>query len=509
MADVWYVIRDKKARGPFAAQQLKLMVAKGLLLPADVVRKEDEETGRAAGSIKWLFPNNAEAAPVQPTAVRKPAAQPNPAAAPRATPAPTRTPTGDSARDATCAPSRRLVIVSVVAGSLLLCCGGLGMVGVIGSRLKDSVQKEGTQGRTTEAEKEIASAEDRNKYIAEVEASTTVPALTFTDGEYKYDYSKDDYGSIPVGAKRETRKRIIKGGAAELAGKPEIMNGYVDSLGKFVEHGTYITWTDETETKKMREGEILHGKQHGLTTFFYPSGKKKWEMYFVHDKKHGIARSWYENGQLEDENPSSDGLTHGRFRQWHESGEPKTDETWVRGKEHGLHKKWWKGGVLAFVGCFREGKRYGKLYSWNEDGSPAESGEWDGDRPKGKCRLAFKGGDQKFYFIEADDGEWKGGATAEFIARMYYFSLKDRPSAQLQFDPRNRIANYYSATEAEFFSRFGKPSQEATDFEKVPANAPPPITSKYRIWTYRCRDGSITLRVQPTQSGSLLVISRP
>jgi hypothetical protein len=186
-----------------------------------------------------------------------------------------------------------------------------------------------------------------------------------------------------------------------------------------------------------------------------------------------------------------------------------TDKTMVRGRDHGLCQRWWPGGVLALVGCFRDGKRYGKLFSWNEDGSPAEAGEWDGDRPKGRCRLAFLGSDRKYYYVEADEGDWRGGTTEEFIARMYYFSLKDRPDVQLQFDPRNRVANYYADSEQAFFSRFGRPSQETVDLGTAPAGAPPFVRDRYRVWTFRCRDGSVILHVQPTQNGSLLVTSRP
>lgn len=101
--------------------------------------------------------------------------------------------------------------------------------------------------------------------------------------------------------------------------------------------------------------------------------------------------------------------------------------------------------------------------------------------------------------------EWRGGAIEEFIARMRDFSKKDHPTVISQFDPKRRIANYFSKTDHEFFARFGEPFQDEVDFEKAPSGAPAFIREQFRIWRYQCFDGILTLRVQPTQDRSLLI----
>jgi antitoxin component YwqK of YwqJK toxin-antitoxin module len=489
----WFVVRDGKETGPFSGQQLKSMAASGKLQPDDKVRRGDMKTASKVSSIKGLF------APVTPAAAQPPPPPSSTEAAPSSSP--------DTQKKIV--PSKKtLIIASAVAGAcLLLCCGGIGVIGTLATKNKDAANKKVEEGQTADKTGTGASSPrpGQKNLVAEFEALALVTVPEFSGEEFKYDYTKDDYASTPAEAKRETRKRVIKGGAEGLAGKPETMEGYVNSSGKFIEHGTFTTWTDYTDSKKLREGKMLHGKMHGVMVFYYPNGKKLWERPFVQDKQHGVARSWHENGRLTSEVGWIKGKFHGRRQLWFDTGAPESDQTWVHGDLHGLSKGWWKDGSLAWVGWFNKGKRVGKYLSWNEDGSEGERGEWDGDRPKGKCRLAFVGSDKRWYFIEADDGPWKGGTIAEFIARMYYFSKQDRPDIGLQFDPKLKIANYYSKGEDEFFTRFGKPSGDVVDFEKAPVGAPASIRDRYRIWSYGCRDGVLMLHTQPTQTGSLLV----
>lgn len=61
----WYVIRGDQERGPFTAKQLRELVAKGFILPNDLVnvRPNSRRTARRASSIEGLFPEPVGGAP--------------------------------------------------------------------------------------------------------------------------------------------------------------------------------------------------------------------------------------------------------------------------------------------------------------------------------------------------------------------------------------------------------------------------------------------------------------
>jgi hypothetical protein len=55
MAIHWFIVRESKERGPYSGQQLKEMAATGQLRQTDLVRRDDMQTARPAGSVKGLF----------------------------------------------------------------------------------------------------------------------------------------------------------------------------------------------------------------------------------------------------------------------------------------------------------------------------------------------------------------------------------------------------------------------------------------------------------------------
>jgi hypothetical protein len=103
----------------------------------------------------------------------------------------------------------------------------------------------------------------------------------------------------------------------------------------------------------------------------------------------------------------------------------------------------------------------------------------------------------------ANDAEGgKGNTIADFITRMRQFSRQDWPTiGWLTFDPAAGRATTLARSEAEFFKRFGKPIENVVDKKKADISAQPKNDSyreRFRLWTYRCTDGTITLHVEPT-----------
>ena len=340
-------------------------------------------------------------------------------------------------------------------------------------------------------------ASTRESILAEVERNAPV-AITVTESEIKYDFSKDDYNSIPAGCKKDTR-RLTLAADGEFNGKPETREGYVTSSGEFIDHGTFTTWSDSTETIKMRDGTNFHKWLHGIVKLYSTEGKVTGEYPFVQGRRHGISREWAPNGTLIQEYCYVHGKQRGVQRVWLDSGKPKLFVSLDHETLHGIKKAWWSDGRLATIECFRQGKRVGKFYSWNEDGSEAEFGEWDNDRPIGKCNLKFIGYKDRQYFIAADDKPWNGGTTEEFIAKLKYFALRDYPHLGFQFVPDMGIAMTFIKSEDEFFQRFGRPDVVEYDHENG-SIAPAFLQNKYNLWTYRCANGVVVLRSQPTTS---------
>ncbi len=562
MAHDWFLVRADKELGPLTTQQIKEMAADGRLSPADLVRRTGMAAAVRAGSVKGLYPSP----PPLPTAKANGVKQPSSFAgrkflvslAQLTLFAVALSGLGGAIADF-CTPffpwTRTLCVGSacitllllmyvafrgqglgLASYCLLLVATGFGVWWFLAeskssktrgflaahvrpiadlqvSWLSDKVHLDDLPSPDTAPQPEIrpdrtaAPPErpaDHRELIAEIERHA--PAIPdFPESDYQYDYSKDDYDRIPARAKKETRTRTIQSRDAAINGKPETVEGYVDESGKFIEHGTFTVWTDDKKTAKYREGRMLDGKRHGLVTTYFPDGKKLGELTWVHGKTHGIEHDWHKNGRLFFEAHHVQGAMHGWQRQWHDNGVLEEENVWLRGKAQGVALRWFKDGRLASVSCYRDGKRHGRVWSQDEDGSPGESGEWEDARPIGKCRFCFVGPNQKRYYIAVSDEEWAGGTSAEFIARMCYFSMKDRPDVKLQFDPKMKIGTYFSKSAAEFFDRFGRPSEDVFDIAKAPTGAPAFLRDRFRVWSYACHDGVLTLHTQPTQAGDLMV----
>ncbi|MBN9519448.1 DUF4339 domain-containing protein [bacterium] len=128
MSSNWFVVRGGEERGPFSAQRLKEMATAGEIRPQDGVRREDMPSARPASSVKGLFPDAGGIAPVRP-----PAGKSSDRSATRSPPP--GEPQGGGR-------TRGLILGSVVAACLLLCCGGFGVVGYFVSKARNSAQTE-------------------------------------------------------------------------------------------------------------------------------------------------------------------------------------------------------------------------------------------------------------------------------------------------------------------------------------------------------------------------------
>ena len=64
MPQEWFVRRGDKVRGPLTSEEVKQLVAKGILVASDMVRKSENPEWRQAGTVKGLFGAVRSEAPV-------------------------------------------------------------------------------------------------------------------------------------------------------------------------------------------------------------------------------------------------------------------------------------------------------------------------------------------------------------------------------------------------------------------------------------------------------------
>jgi len=493
----WFVVRGDGEEGPFSGTALKEMAASGNLKPTDLVRRGDVETARPAAQIKGLFP--AEASPAPPRTAKQPV---------------------ETAPPAGRLGSRTKTLLLVGAGGLVLLLVGLGVIGALAKKGKtkdgqaaqpdttSAATGQGTGEKPGPAPGQNSGAGDRpsGEFPAD-DPRYAVEVPDFSKVDYTYDFSKDDYDTLPTGARRTTRDREIKGGAKDLIGKVETQDGYIDAGGKFIAHGKFWTWYDKAAKRKLREGTILHGKSHGVVTFYHEDGSKSQEISFVDQKEHGVWRSWHENGKPKAVLHYLSGKQHGRSEGWYENGQKEWEYTWVEGQKHGPQKEWWDNGGRKRYDPHKSGARHGHYADWERDGQQGAYGLFEDGRPVGKHRLAYiEAGTGKRYYLDVDDQPWKGGTVAEFIAKMHYTAMRTRPQVKFQFDPRAGIATFVADSEKQFFELFGRPASDIQDPEKL--SVPAPVRSQYRRWRYDLADGTLDLRVQPTQDRTLLITAK-
>jgi antitoxin component YwqK of YwqJK toxin-antitoxin module len=77
------------------------------------------------------------------------------------------------------------------------------------------------------------------------------------------------------------------------------------------------------------------GVQHGVTTWYYPSGAKFQEVHFVNGRASGTQTMWFEDGVVARTIEFVDGIEHGDQIIYYSSGRKYTDAQNVRGKLEG------------------------------------------------------------------------------------------------------------------------------------------------------------------------------
>ena len=177
-----------------------------------------------------------------------------------------------------------------------------------------------------------------NSPDGKAEPVITVTLPDFSKVNYRYDFSKDDYESIPKGARRETRSRPFQKTDLDetevtdelLVGKWLEDSGFTDSQGKFVRQGKRVIWYDTDKRQRFREDRWLNGKCHGIRTTWHRNGSTWGESTFVLGKRHGESRQWYEDGNPILNASYLNGKKHGPYVEYHSNRRKKSEKVYVQ-----------------------------------------------------------------------------------------------------------------------------------------------------------------------------------
>lgn len=253
---------------------------------------------------------------------------------------------------------------------------------------------------------EIVHAEDwpsDRTRAAGVPSPETATLPDFSKVDYHYDFSKDDYESIPASARRERRSRPFEkpdldeteAGDALLVGKWLEDEGFTDPEGRFVRHGDRVIWYDSDKRQKFREDRWLNGRCHGVRVTWHKNGSKWGESTFVQGKRHGESRQWYDDGKLILRASYLNGMKHGLYAEWHPNGQKKLETIYLEGKQEGEARTWHENGHLQEVSHYDDDKRNGPARFWNKEGVLWGEGNYKEGQPHGEVTYYLTSGSKK------------------------------------------------------------------------------------------------------------------
>ena len=153
---------------------------------------------------------------------------------------------------------------------------------------------------------------------------------------------------------------------------------YVNNIG--AKHGPEMQWFDATKkqlefTKCWHEFKGIQ-YQHGLSVWWWQSGKMKSQSNFLKGKYNGISKEWYENGNKKRMTYWRNNEQHGADSSWYENGNLKLTEFYKDDKEEGIQIYWWENGNKMSAGNYKTGKKSGEWTFWAVNGIKVMEGTY-------------------------------------------------------------------------------------------------------------------------------------
>jgi len=128
----------------------------------------------------------------------------------------------------------------------------------------------------------------------------------------------------------------------------------------------------------ISEINYFMGKQHGLSRFWYPSGKIRSTFNYSEGLLDGNSTYYYNNGNIQNLTTYRKGVKHGWVIDWWPKGKKSFAESYTNGYPEGVWSSWWPNGNLASENIYRN-RRLIAHRQWTQNGMPRTVRGWNLD----------------------------------------------------------------------------------------------------------------------------------
>lgn len=130
------------------------------------------------------------------------------------------------------------------------------------------------------------------------------------------------------------------------------------------------------------------GKKQGLTTMFYPSGKKFMESYYENGVLVGEQKLYEENGAVKEvRHYDKEGVMDGKFQAFYPNGKPKQEGLYVKNVMSGEWLSYHENGSLKERVLFVNGVENGAFIEYHPNGKLATEGTYVDNREHGTLKI--------------------------------------------------------------------------------------------------------------------------
>lgn len=130
------------------------------------------------------------------------------------------------------------------------------------------------------------------------------------------------------------------------------------------------------------------GKKQGLTTMFYPSGKKFMESYYENEVLVGEQKLYEENGTVKEvRHYDQAGVMNGKFQSFYPNGKPKQEGLYIKNVMSGEWQRYHENGSLKERVLFVNGIENGAFTEFHPNGKLATEGTYMDSREHGILKI--------------------------------------------------------------------------------------------------------------------------
>lgn len=147
-----------------------------------------------------------------------------------------------------------------------------------------------------------------------------------------------------------------------------------NNLGAVEIDGPYVQWYPNGG--KAIEGHYESGRQQGVWTVWYDSGKMMLQETLLAGSRHGDSKGWHKNGTLAGSGTYADNMRQGVWTVWYDNGAKMQEGTYDNDMRSGLWTFYYDNGNRKEAGSFENGEHTGIWQWWDLSGTLVREGAY-------------------------------------------------------------------------------------------------------------------------------------